>query len=99
MSGKRGKPITAPYKLMMILLYGQHKWIDRNGPITVLPVATAAKHMRTRANRINEYLTQLETWGFLSFTWYKHFAKITIETPVGMAYDLGEIVDVEATNG
>ena len=82
---------SMPYKLMMILLYGQHSWIDRNNSTVVVPITLMSKHMRTRASKIHESLELLQTWGFISFKWYKYHANVSIVPPQGMAFTVGPI--------
>ena len=86
----RKKTPVRPYKLMMVLLYGQHKWIERDGATIRVPNARCATHMRTRANKIREYLYELENWGFIDkVRWNPYWFSITPRMPVGMAWSIG----------
>ena len=95
MKKPRGRPRGSAYlayKLLMLLMYGQHSWIERTSGQTRVPIATLARHLKTRSHKIHEYLDQLETWGFVSFKWYKHYASVTVVPPVGMEYVYGSSV-------
>ena len=77
-------------------MYGQYNWLDRNGPYIYVPIPKFVSHLKTRNNKLKKCLDDLETWGLISYTWYKHYAKVSIVPPVGMEHtSLGEILDVK----
>jgi len=86
-AGSRG---IGPYKLGYILLYGRHNWIFRTGSTIRIANPKISQHMRTRANKIKEYLEVLVEWGFISnLEWNQHWLTVTMVTPVNMAYIVG----------
>lgn len=103
MPKKRGDGI-GPYKLLMTLMYGQHKWIEREKGTVRVPCAKLASHFNTSASRIQERLYLLEDWGCLNHVrWNRCWTTLQINPPVGMAYvvdniecdnNIGDIVDV-----
>lgn len=80
------RPRVAPYKLLMLILYGQHKWITRAGGMATFPVPMLAKNLRTRAHRVQEYMEILHSQGFIDYQWHKHIVNVKITPPVGMAF-------------
>lgn len=93
MTKKRGAGI-GPYKLLVTMLYGKHKWIERDGPTVRLPVPRLANHMRIRAGRLREYTYLLEDWGVVaSVRWNPYWVTITLLAPEGAEYRIGETYD------
>ena len=90
------------YKLLLTLMYGQHKWIERDNNYVRIPCAKIATHMRTRPVRIQKFLYLLEDWGVVDhISWNKYWATIRIIPPLGMRFiinigqDITETIDVQ----
>ena len=84
-----------PYKIFVTMLYGQHKWIERDGSSVRLPISKAATYMRTRANRIIGYLMLLEDWGLVESVKINEFwATIQLRTPLGMSWTPVNVLEV-----
>jgi len=82
-------------KLAILLMYGQHKWLERTGPTLRLPNARLAGHFRTRAGRIREYLYELEDMGIIAqLRWNPHWTTLVIQPPINMAHNVGDVIDV-----
>jgi hypothetical protein len=95
------KPGVTPYKLLVTLLYGHHKWLERDGGKVRFPCAIMSKHLKVPACRVQDYLYLLQDWGLLeSVRWNRYWATIQISVPVDMEYrecddNIGEVVDVQ----
>ena len=83
---KPSKQRLIPYKLLMISLYGQMKWISRDSlGVVRLPVPKLASHLKLRAGDVHEALKTLKTWGLIeTYGWWGSFAEITPIIPEGM---------------
>lgn len=79
-----------PYRLGFILLYGQHKWIERDRGYIRFPMTAMAKHMKMPRKYIPTQLEHLQRWGIIqSFRCHKYTATIQITVPQGMSYLVG----------
>lgn len=89
------KPTLGTYRLLSLLLYGQHKWIERVGPTIRLPNAILGKHLRTRANKLREQLYTLENMQIIShLRWNPYWTTVELQPPVNMSHNIGESLDV-----
>lgn len=84
-----------PYRLLATMLYGQHVWLTREGGTVRAPISRLATHMRTRANRIQEYLYELEDMGLIdTMRWNPHWCTVYLRCPENMAVIRGDVIDV-----
>lgn len=91
----RNRSKTGPLKLALLLLYGQHKWLERTGPTLRMPNVRLAGHFRTRTGRMREYLYELENMGIIThLRWNKAYTTCQVAAPVGMEFSVGESIDV-----
>jgi len=83
---KPSKQRLIPYKLLMIALYGQMKWISRDSlGVVRLPVPKLATHLSLRSHDVHDALKTLKTWGLIeTYGWWGSFAEITPIVPKGM---------------
>lgn len=87
---KKPRSPVGPYKLLMVILFGKFKWVERDGAMVRIPLARLAGHMKTRSGRIQEYLYLLEDWGLVSnLRWNPYWFSVTPETPQNMAWIVG----------
>lgn len=90
---KRAK--TAPYRLLVLLLYGQHEWLYRNGPTVRIPITTMAQVLKTRPHKIRKTLETLKKWELLTYRWHTHMAVVMLKSPVNTTYHNEEdVIDV-----
>lgn len=91
---RRGSGVT-PYKLMLTLMYGHHKWIERDQDKIRFPNAIMAKHLKVGVARIQEYLYLLEDWDIIGTVRVnKYWTTVSIIPPVNMVHNMGETIDV-----
>lgn len=98
----RGDGIGA-YKLLLLLMYGDHKWIERDGANIRIPCAKLASHFRTSANRIQDRLYLLEDMQCLNMVrWNRYWATVQVRPPKNMGYMIEcdnnmdfEVIDVK----
>lgn len=97
-SGRPQGSTIVPYRIAMTLLYGKHRWIERDGPNIRIPVARAAAHFKVRAGKLREHLYTLENWGFIwAMRWNSSWATIQMSPPAQSEFggDMdGDVIDV-----
>jgi hypothetical protein len=83
------------YRLMALLQYGRHKWLERTGPTIRLPNAILGRHLRTRANKLRDQFYELENMGIIThLRWNQYWTTVELTPPVNMSHNVGETIDV-----
>lgn len=88
-----------PYKLLVIVLYGRFKWVNRDPlGVTRLPTARLCSYLRTDTQRLREAMESLDDWGVITrWKWWGHYIEIVPEVPQGMIIKIPEIDTIEAS--
>ena len=80
------------YRLLAILLYGKHKWIDRKQDLLVIPNSSLTTHMKISAQELKQFLYQLENLGMIyDVRWSRNWLGCRMTTPENMATIVHEI--------
>lgn len=90
------RPLTVPYRLLVLLLYGNQTFLSRYGTQISAPNLPVAKAVCcTRVGRLKEHLHWLEEMGLLKdVRCHKHMFTCKLTCPRGMEWNMGEVENV-----
>ena len=93
LAGRPTKDSLLPYKLLVIILYGRFKWIDRSEAGVVRIVSPlACHHMNVRRRMLYAAIETLDDWGIIKeCKKTKYSLRVTPEVPKGMAINISEM--------
>lgn len=88
--GRPTKDSMLPYKMLIIILYGRFKWVDRDpSGIVRVSIPMACYHMNIRRKRLYRTLEELDDWGLIDKWEGKlHVLRVQPVIPIGMAFTI-----------
>ena len=74
-----------PYKLLILMLYGEHHFINRSGPSVTLNLGPLSRHLRVSSSRLRDQLDWLLTNRyFSSVAMSRGVALVDLRLPAGL---------------
>lgn len=100
--GRPSKESLLPYRVLVILLYGRFRWVDRGDDgVIVIAAPLACHYLQVRRRWLYAAIETLDNWGLIrTFKGGKYYLRVEPAIPKGMAISIsGRVVEAEEDTG